>query len=231
MAEITSKKTHWSYIIGIVFIAAGFLTSALNAYFLMIGFIFFFIGAVLVFISKKTVRVKTLTILIPVILFFSFYYIMYRKSIMEPAVYVIPASYRGEVNIIFNEACGEETKYRNGRRLYVIPPSGILFTKFKQEYGVSDNEYYLSDSLGHETRIVNHGIDEFEPGGSSVNKDDVFTINIGNGDFSTDNEKPAILEKFMVCSYNDIKAKYNDKYEKVFDHTLWELLNKCRARK
>ena len=101
-----------------------------------------------------------------------------------------------------------------------------------------DNEYYFSDSLGHETKIENHGIGEFEPGNYTTNKDillpskdEVFTISIGNGDFSTDNEKPAILEKFMVCSYNDIKTKYNEKYEKVFDHTLWELLNKCRARK
>jgi hypothetical protein len=35
----------------------------------------------------------------------------------------------------------------------------------------------------------------------------------------------------MICSYNDIKTKYDEKYEKEFDRILWESLKECRERK
>ncbi len=66
----------------------------------------------------------------------------------EAEIYLIPNSYRGKVNIIFNQAKGQDIKYEKGKRVYRIPANGILLTKAKPEYGFTKHEYYFVDSSG-----------------------------------------------------------------------------------
>ena len=71
----------------------------------------------------------------------------------EPETYLIPSGFTGKVNIIFNQEKGMAPKYENGRRLYEIPPSGILLTQFKDEYGLVSHQYFYVDSIGKRTTL------------------------------------------------------------------------------
>lgn len=64
----------------------------------------------------------------------------------ENEVYILPENYTGYVVIIFGQKNGLEKKYENGKRIYEIPPSGILKTQFEADYGRSDfPEFYYRD--------------------------------------------------------------------------------------
>ncbi len=45
--------------------------------------------------------------------------------------YVLPAGYRGAVHVVFDQPNGAPAKHLSGRRVYEIPPSGVLFTRFR----------------------------------------------------------------------------------------------------
>lgn len=71
-----------------------------------------------------------------------------------PETHILPFGYTGKVYIIFNQKDGLPKEYcQNGSRLYRIPKSGILKSKFKSNYGWIDagekiNFYYrMNDSL------------------------------------------------------------------------------------
>jgi hypothetical protein len=54
----------------------------------------------------------------------------------------LPNNYTGAVIILFNEAYGVPEKFdNNGNRIYEIPPSGILKTKFKFQEGFRNISY------------------------------------------------------------------------------------------
>ncbi|MFC5874586.1 DUF6843 domain-containing protein [Chryseobacterium arachidis] len=76
-----------------------------------------------------------------------------RGSRPEPEIYLIPTSYRGKVNVIFNQAKGQEIMYEGDKRVYRIPENGILLTKAKPEYGFIRHEYHFVDSSGKRTLI------------------------------------------------------------------------------
>ena len=74
------------------------------------------------------------------------------SSRMEGEIHYIPKGYTGKVYIILDESDGEGKEYLDGFRVYRIPKSGILRTKFERNTGwISSNEelkfyYYDKDS-------------------------------------------------------------------------------------
>jgi len=68
----------------------------------------------------------------------------------EPESYLIPEGFKGRVNIIFNQPNGASPLYDHGRRLYRVPASGILMTRFNDEYGFVNHQYYYADVNGNE---------------------------------------------------------------------------------
>ena len=64
----------------------------------------------------------------------------------EDSIYLIPEGYEGRVFIIYGSEKFGNVKYENGKRLYKIPPSGILKTSFEPNLGKSKLfEFYSYD--------------------------------------------------------------------------------------
>ena len=86
----------------------------------------------------------------------------------EPEKHFIPDGYTGSIVIIYGDSAGQEANYENGFRVYKIPASGVLRTKFEHPKGwIADDKrqffYYDSGRITpikviHE--IQNHPIDE-----------------------------------------------------------------------
>jgi len=87
------------------------------------------------------------------VLFVAFIYIVLNYPKSEPATFLIPNSYRGEILIIFDQPEGKEEEYEGKSRIYRIPENGVLFTKFQYSAGVIDHEYYFIDNSGEKVEI------------------------------------------------------------------------------
>lgn len=80
---------------------------------------------------------------------------------VTPEIFLIPSDYHGAVKIIFGQACGKQETKENGKRVYIIPENGILISKFKQELGIINQEYYYLDAKGGRTLIPQMNLADF----------------------------------------------------------------------
>jgi len=64
----------------------------------------------------------------------------------EPEVHLIPSGYAGPVVIAFDQENGTAKRYEDGKRVYEIPPSGVLRTQFAPNSGTRQHWefYYIS---------------------------------------------------------------------------------------
>ena len=60
----------------------------------------------------------------------------------EDEIHLLPEGYTGSVFIIFNQPDGQEKGYEDGKRVYIIPPDGILKTQFSPNEGLARVNYY-----------------------------------------------------------------------------------------
>jgi hypothetical protein len=58
-------------------------------------------------------------------------------------VFILKNKYRGVCLIMLNQTNGEEEKYENGSRIFIIPENGILKTKFQLRSGWSTPDSYF----------------------------------------------------------------------------------------
>jgi hypothetical protein len=103
---------------------------------------FFSIGTTLIFLSKKTWYLKLISIT-PLLWVIG---IIINALYFEK--YIIPASFRGVVYVITDKENGEDRTYDLFTRIYKIPNSGVLFTKFKQRSGFNKRSFYQVDKNG-----------------------------------------------------------------------------------
>jgi hypothetical protein len=142
------KHSNLFFGLGILFLLVG-LFLYLTFWYFIYGFGALFIGTALVLFSTKNWKFKVLTIVIPLAFVgYSFY-----NSFTTPERYLIPENYRGPVVIIFNQKDGQKKEYEGKRRLYRIPPTGVLFTQFKDEQGWIDQDYYLVSPNGQRKKL------------------------------------------------------------------------------
>ena len=130
-------------------------------YFYGIPFFVFILGLILVWVGKRKIITKILYTITPILFFFTYQYFWKEYKTIEPETFLIPKNYRGCVRIMFNSKCGEEIQYENKRRLYKIPKDGILLTKFNDEQGYINFEFYLVDENGKRKKIQELDVRDF----------------------------------------------------------------------
>ena len=69
----------------------------------------------------------------------------------DETIFLLPEGYTGYVVIIYGQTDGKEKKYEGSKRIYEIPSSGILKTKFSIDYGISNfPKFYYEDKTSKE---------------------------------------------------------------------------------
>jgi len=110
-----------------------------------LGFGLMTIGTILCLLSKKKWFYQVLLIGFP----FGFVAFTFLNAMEIPERYLFPEDFRGVVYVVFDQENGKEKEYEGIHRVYRIPESGILFTKFSQNEEVySFQEFYFVDSNG-----------------------------------------------------------------------------------
>jgi hypothetical protein len=132
--------------IGVIFQVLGllcFLTFWLMYY--AIGF--FTIGSVLIFFSKQKWYWKILS-LTPMLFSIG---LVINALFFE--TYIIPKNFTGTVYVITEPENGVRRKYHFISRVYEIPMTGVLFTKFEQKPGYHIRKFYQIDTEGNQTEL------------------------------------------------------------------------------
>jgi hypothetical protein len=75
----------------------------------------------------------------------------------EPATYFLPEKFEGMFTVIYSQKFGKYKEYENDRRIYRIPSSGILMTKFDFQDGNRDDLFLIKSPRGYDT------LKEFSP--------------------------------------------------------------------
>jgi len=143
----------------------------------------------------------------------------------EPETYLIPQGFTGRVNVIFSRKDGIPPKYENGRRVYEIPPSGILVTQFKDEYGFIDHQFYYIDSNGKRTPLKIYKYDYNKDGTVKWIVKDSTEIGIfSDGTTGQYGNPPNAVwwQEFVVASYNGLDTleplnSFEDRVRKAID--------------
>lgn len=91
---------------------------------MLFGVIFFVIGAAFILLSKKRWYVMLLSMLPMWIAVGVFINNMFFEK------YIIPKDFRGPIYVITDYEIGQERQFDFFTRVYKIPNSGVLFTKF-----------------------------------------------------------------------------------------------------
>lgn len=93
----------------------------------------------------------------------------------EDVVFIVPEGYTGPIIILHNQKDGAEKKYDQGKRVYDIPHTGILKTKFKANYGTSNSPLFYygkvnGEEIPYKTEINNLSENSVNAFGGSVGK-------------------------------------------------------------
>lgn len=206
-------------------------------YFYGLPFWVFLAGVLLVWFSRRKITTKLLWTLVPVAVFFIYQFASYQFDRITPETFLIPEDYRGTVRIIFNEPCGAEPLMEHGRRLYQIPAEGILITKFKDEYGIIDQEYYLVGDGGKRRRIYSMNTSDFnevwtyQKSPHEPSRDSLGIFNMATSGIFTDSDNSGYAyQECVVCTYRQLRDSFGFSYKRKFDSLQEVVLKECRVK-
>lgn len=164
--------------------------------------IFFIVGTLFILLSKKQWYSKILGMLPMFIAIGMMINALYFEK------YIIPNNFKGSVYVLTDKKIGKAREYDFFTRVYRIPNSGVLFTKFNQKTGFNYRKFYQENKKGELTElgILDHRdyIEKrvYNPPKTEPLRDSlaVFTPEI-EYDFYNKNYRMG----FTVGKYNDIK--------------------------
>ena len=163
---------------------------------------FFILGTILIFVSRKKWITK-IACIIPM---------LYAIGIIVNALffekYIIPENFKGVVYVITDKQNGKDREYNFFTRIFRIPQSGVLFTKFNQKAGFNNRSFFQIDKSGNlkELDVLDYRdyIEKWvvNPPKTEPSRDSfaVFTPEL---DYDFHSKKYMTI--FTVGKYNDIK--------------------------
>lgn len=223
-------------IIGLILIVLGTLFITIYPYtlfFYYIPLIILILGLIILWLSNNKSISKIIWTLVPFLFYIIYTYLWTIYNTVPPETFLIPENYRGKVNIIYNDKCGKLLDKTDKGYVYEIPNDGILLLSNKQKFGFINQEYYLVDKKGNRTKLPKMDVRDFNeewtleknPNEPSRNKLGIFncgttgvigeTINVDGN--SIDKFKECTFQEFYISTYNDLKNKFQFKYELKFD--------------
>ena len=116
-----------AFYIGLTLIVISFITCVISFYLLVFGIPTFLVGAILVFLSKQTIKVKLITTLTPVVLYIPLTFLfLYVYNYSTPKTILIPKDYEGNLRVVYEEKCGHNYDKTEGVKTLTFPENGIL---------------------------------------------------------------------------------------------------------
>jgi hypothetical protein len=75
----------------------------------------------------------------------------------ESALFLLPPGFVGNVIVVYDQPRGQPPEYRADRRVYRIPPGGVLFTQCGSNNGLGPpDEYRYTDAQGYPRQALRY---------------------------------------------------------------------------
>ena len=179
-----------------------------------------------VLFSKTQFKTKLITTILPIILWLPATYIfLYFYGLTTPETFLIPSTLEKRFRVIYDEKCGVEPKYENGRRIIVIPYNGVLIIKSKLESGWINHEYYFVDIEGNKIKVNS---ENFSPD-KKVNTPSISLSGTGVMSGNTLDKSSDIHHTDFIINKKDSMTTNNDfKETEKFESLTRALVEKCR---
>ncbi|MDP2386696.1 MAG: hypothetical protein Q8M29_10025 [Bacteroidota bacterium] len=196
--------------IGIALILIGTLI-CFNLFLLLVGIPIFLAGVILVLLSKKTLLVKSITIVTPIILWWTgFEVLKYMINKKTAITLLVPDQFKGQIRVVYGEKGGVVPQKVDGRMELKIPESGVLIIQPHLESGLDDINYYYVDGKG-----IRQKMNELKsPGDNTIKRPSVYFEGTGSST-SLDPEKMPPLD-YLYDSFYVLKND-SDKVETQVD--------------
>ncbi len=203
-----------------------------------IPFVGLLAGLIIVWFSRTSVNRKILISLSPFPVIVVTYLLFLQMNEAMPEIFLLPAGFRNEFVVFYDEPCGVEPTFEDGHRLYDIPESGVLIAKFKSNGGFLDRTFYFVDQEGTRSEFPAFDFQNFE----TELKEWSYTHKTPVEDFSRQtvgafwaygSDTSRISHNstgYIVSSYQDFEAtdKARWKKRKDFADMATKLLRECR---
>ena len=181
------------------------------------GFAFLAIGTIFVLFSRLRWYYQLIAIGLPL----SYVGASIFNSFARPETFLLPDDFKGVVYVIYDEQVGEPKEFEGLRRVYKIPTTGVLFTKFKQTQGIHNREFYYVTKNGDRKQLGILDYREFNekytinPSPTEPARDSlaVFTPEVSSDPLL---KTKYLYTTFTVGKYQDIKA-WNYLYPNFID--------------
>jgi hypothetical protein len=127
------------------------------------------------------------------------------------------------VYIVFDQIDGEEEEYENLRRIYKIPESGVLFTKFSNKGGILIQDFYFVNKDGSRQKIGTLDVRDFKENNGSNNSIEflsdslaIFNPETNGVTVVSDDYIPFYYKAFTVGRYKEINLNRFNYLDKEF---------------
>jgi len=223
------------FYLGLFLLIVGVIGLSFMAFFAMIGLPLFITGSVLILITKKKLKIKLISISSGLVTILLFWVIWTWSKTVTPETFLISKNYRGKVNIIHGQRCGETLKMNKDRLIYSVPNDGVLIVSDDIETGLINHKFYLIDSNGTKTELPTMDVRDFnekwttEKNLNEPSRDKLGVFHSGRvgSSTSTSNSKKYSYQEFYISTYSDLTDKFDFKYERKFDSILDIKLADC----
>jgi len=212
------------FFVGLLLIAITFVACVISFWLLYYGIFLFAAGTLLVFLSKKPIKTKLLTTILPIIIYVPVTYVfLLAYNYTTPKTFLIPIDYDGTVRVVYEEKCGVELHVENGRQIFQFPKSGILILNEPFD-GRINHEYYLVDKSGRQIKVT-QVLDDKDLGKKlpSIQVGGAGTLGV------SDSDKGITFSDFYL--YNkDTTVRDDYELSQRFDSLTTEIVRACRKR-
>ena len=139
---------------------------------------------------------------------------------------MVSENFKGVIYIVHDDTLGEDKEFEGIRRIYRIPKTGVLFTKFPVTTGILNQDFYYVSADGKRTKLGELDAREFNdtwtinPRPTEPPRDSLAVFNQGTtGQLSiqTDKNKQLDYRAFNVGTYNEIRTGFDFIYEITVD--------------
>lgn len=144
--------------LGLLIIGTAFniYINAIRAWPTYLYFLMIIVGVILLIISFLFRHLNTFWQILIALLPFLAASVLYQINSASNDIFLIKKNFRGKVTVYYNQRNGQEEYYEGKWRVYDIPISGVLETKFKMKadkISYSSSKYFFVDSLNNRTEI------------------------------------------------------------------------------
>ncbi len=217
------------YYTGLTLIIISFIGCVINFYLLVFGIPTFLVGAILVFLSKRTIQVKLISTLTPILLYIPLTFLfLYVYNYSTPKIILIPKNFEGNLRVVYEENCGDKYEKTNGVKTLTFPKYGILILKEQFDRHINYKYYFVYD-IGRRTEI------EQSLDFNRKNQKRPYVFVSGSGiigqtiEANTTNQEEKGITHSDFYVYNKDSVYRNDyKTQEKFDSLTTAIVKQCR---